>query len=845
MPKEDSIPMRKKMRKGTHSCFECRRRKIRCIYPSDNPDVCSECFARGSRCVDQEHADPEVVVDHRKNLRERVSRLEALVDSLLEDKTEKTERSVTDASSSRTPNYITTKDTFPPTPLSSEASSSLFNPLNYSSNQRAQSERGHHVPILSAFEDALNDAEERMKAQMEKSTSRKVSTPAPPRPVAEEARFTVVCKNAEDMMDDNSATFAARKERAKKGLLAALPPYDQLNRILNTNNEWWSTWRRKCMGTSGPNETLPQFAAKALASENIGSLGVLVLAVAICVADETNIDSYIEAVDRWVLSDDEYAATLEGMEVLILKAKWYADIGQPRRAWLAHRKGLTYCQLMGMHRKRTSSAAHESIWWSLYHGDRFLSLLLGLPYGISDAHCDLTIPDTSGEYLSPLTFVNRLSMLCGKVIDRNQGIAEQSFAWALQIDQELEDLWKKLDPEWLDYSPLLADIESNAAELRERLMAQMVYQQIRVYLHLPFMLKSQSNSRFAYSRSACLTGSREVLRHYQALRTGEVQPLYECKAVDFIGFTSAVLIMLGLFNYGATRGSASAKDQETDVRLIEVSIDIFRRASSEKGGRVALQSAEVLEKMLLKHKLECNQTAGGPNNPNECADMAEFVIPYFGTISIRRAGKPDLPMCRSSMQSPNGSTSTPGGNMHNPSISSSTTSPLQSHTQFPTPTSTTTTSTDFFSQPSQSRSHTHKTQNTTAPSTTSSTFNFNTDPFISYDGFYNWPSTSTNATPAADISTSTTANITGAAAPSTTDTTLLGTHVNDDSMNNFPLPTNNFSWQNMPMDIDQDWSWFLNEGTQGSGGNGLGGGTSGVAGLGEQFAQHSHFAGFG
>lgn len=481
-----------------------------------------------------------------------------------------------------------------------------------------------------------------------------------------------------------------------------------------------------------------------------------------------------------------------------------------------------------MHRKRTASPAHESIWWSLYHGDRFLSLLLGLPYGISDAHCDLSIPEVGGVYLSPLTFVNRLSMLAGKVIDRNQGIAEQSFAWALQIDQELEDLWKKLDPEWLDYSPLLADIESNAAELRERLMAQMVYQQIRVYLHLPFMLKSQSNSRFAYSRTACLNGSREVLRHYQALRTGEVQPLYECKAVDFIGFTSAVLIMLGLFNYGASKGAASAKDQETDIRLVEVSIDIFRRASSEKGGRVALQSAEVLEKMLFKHKY----MDGAPNGPGECSDMTEFVIPYFGTISIRRGGKPSLPMCPHTNNA---------ASQHNPSISSSTTSPQTSHTQF-TPTSSTSASTDFFSKPSQPLT------TPTAPSTTSSSaFNFNTDPFISYDGFYNWPNVTTTPTPDFSKSSSggggassTDANL--SAASTTSDATLLGTRVNDDSMNNFPLPTNNFSWQNMPMDIDQDWSWFLNEGTSSSAavpalGN--------VGSLGEQFTQHSHFAGFG
>jgi hypothetical protein len=104
--------------------------------------------------VDQEHASPDVIVDHRKNLRERVSRLEALVDSLLEEKTEK---SVTDTSSSRTPNtYTSRRDTIPSTPLSSvDASSSI-----YQTAQRVPSERGdrgHHIPILSAFEDAVRN----------------------------------------------------------------------------------------------------------------------------------------------------------------------------------------------------------------------------------------------------------------------------------------------------------------------------------------------------------------------------------------------------------------------------------------------------------------------------------------------------------------------------------------------------------------------------------------------------------------------------------------------------------------------------------------------------------------
>lgn len=411
------------------------------------------------------------------------------------------------------------------------------------------------------------------------------------------------------------------------------------------------------------------------------------------------------------------------------------------------------------------------------------------------------MPNFDGEYMHPLIFITNVSKLAGRVIDRNQGVAEQSFAWALQLDQELEDLWKRLDPAWLDYSELLAMPEHNAAELRERIMAQMIYHQIRVYLHLPFMLKSATNTRFTYSRTACLNGSREVLRLYQALRTGTVQPLYECKAVDFIGFTSAVLIQIGLFNFatGAQDG-AKLREIEADMRLIEISIDIFRRASSEKGGKVALQSAEVLEKMQGKFKGGAAATKG-PCHDGECDDL---VIPYFGTISIRRGGQtfrgmPPPPPCLSPGASVSGANGVSERNSVSGSVSSA---------QLYTPTSEKSGlgGTSVFSQPqTQPQTASLNRPSKSAHSLhTPGSFTLDPSPFVSYDGFYNF-------TALAEDASSQTGNPLGTAQGP-------GPSVKDDSMSNFPLPTNNFSWQNMPMDIDQDWSWFLNDSqTQGVG----------------------------
>src|ERR1700742_4566356 len=44
---------RRKVRKGTFSCWECKRRKMRCILDPPNT-VCNSCRRRASKCISQE-----------------------------------------------------------------------------------------------------------------------------------------------------------------------------------------------------------------------------------------------------------------------------------------------------------------------------------------------------------------------------------------------------------------------------------------------------------------------------------------------------------------------------------------------------------------------------------------------------------------------------------------------------------------------------------------------------------------------------------------------------------------------------------------------------------------------
>lgn len=170
------------------------------------------------------------------------------------------------------------------------------------------------------------------------------STPKPDQ--AEDERYTVENQHDEDIVDSNPFVNSAKRERTKQALIAVLPPFDQLTKILHTNSDWWDVWRRKCMRSYGTEQTLSQFAAQALATGNVGAIATVVLSVGICLQDTEQVSRYFEAVDRWFLCDDEYAASLEGLECFVMKSKWYADVGQPRRAWIAYRKGLMYAQLM-------------------------------------------------------------------------------------------------------------------------------------------------------------------------------------------------------------------------------------------------------------------------------------------------------------------------------------------------------------------------------------------------------------------------------------------------------------------------------------------------------------------
>lgn len=138
---------------------------------------------------------------------------------------------------------------------------------------------------------------------------------------------------------------AAHKAKICETLRSALPSYDEITATLSKNGSWWDSFRQKTRAISQnePLEPLLAFAAHAYTSTSPAELAILAVAYARSLGQSHKL---FNLVDSLIIGDFALAASLDGMECLVLLAKTYTDIGQPRRAWFTWRKGLAIAQMM-------------------------------------------------------------------------------------------------------------------------------------------------------------------------------------------------------------------------------------------------------------------------------------------------------------------------------------------------------------------------------------------------------------------------------------------------------------------------------------------------------------------
>ncbi|MBE3049160.1 fungal specific transcription factor domain-containing protein, partial [Candidatus Bathyarchaeota archaeon] len=240
------------------------------------------------------------------------------------------------------------------------------------------------------------------------------------------------------------------------------------------------------------------------------------------------------AVGTLVCLDDDLVCCAEGLEVLSLHMMCHVNVGNLRKAWLAVRRALSLGDLMWANTQGRLAALQYCdpasdplkrprpavVWFNLNYFERYLSLLLGLP---TASHDDAFRMMGLATELSPrekLKVANGL--ITGRVIARNLSGVED-YLITLEIDCELKRAAEEMPAAWwaspgdTAADPDLITDEGVTGDIGSLILQSRHYNLVMM-LHLPYVLRSATEPRWDYSKTACLAASREVLARYARFR---------------------------------------------------------------------------------------------------------------------------------------------------------------------------------------------------------------------------------------------------------------------------------------------------------------------------------------
>lgn len=503
----------------------------------------------------------------------------------------------------------------------------------------------------------------------------------------------VTCtEGAPNRSHDAAATkdLSPKAIAARAQLVSLVPPKADILKIRRAVAKWWAVWHymfpELCDGCG---QCLMDDNAMCELPTSPGEVAKFLLCVLMSLEqlpsdfDYTSLqvpfdpkeysDRVISEIDRLIIYDDDLASTLPGIESMMLLSKWYLNMGRPRKAWLMNRRAIEFAQLTGL-RLSTAKPPHPTdtlfnrrirIWTSIVLNDRFLSLILGLPYAVSDSAFRPQVEmRLQKEKPSLENYALRLALVMGQMIDRNQeDPSNMSLAATLKMEQDLETHARAMPSHFWEPRP---DNQLTPGENNDRLMIHFFHHFLRALLHLPFMLKSNGDRRYRYSHDAAIESSRRTLVAYNSLRSWSGINPYICRVIDFQAFTVAMLLIIHLLGYSEDAPDHSQAQDDKDWALVMETTEVLRKAAQETCGTVAAQSLNILDAIT---KCDPNLLSSTPN------DMScKITVPYFGVITVSPGKKLASLMSRNSGKHP------PPGPCRAPSRSSGQPSPCQLYT---------------------------------------------------------------------------------------------------------------------------------------------------------------------
>lgn len=599
---------RRKVRKGTQSCWECKRRKVRCIFATTSDTTCENCMRRRTTCTSQEYPDHPMASNVSNHVDDRLGRVEQLIEHL-----------VNRADTSHSAN-TTAKPTV----------GDKRSPFE----QSAPAERAHNGYVGNI-------------------------TPAPSEVEAYAASFTGSSPIV-SVPSIKSKSAPGNYEELNRGLIAAWPSQHDVEAICKlpvglSAHLHSGICTPHSSSVPSPQDLLqlpPPDSHPVLIARKLLVLGTFLQGVpssSLQLAYRDLMFNVIETAIRLVTTNDELITSVEGIECIMIEANYHNYAGHLHRAWMAVRRAITIAQMMALHRGLNSPSLKildpetratfdpDHVRFRLVNMDYYLSLMLGLPL------TSLKAPEIPSD-CRPLDRMQRTHCMVAKRILQRDGNSVKEFH---EIDTLLQKAAAEMPAQWW-LIPRLSDGPDVNQETM-RLMDQFTQYHLLTRLHLPYMLQSSPE----HSKMTVVNASREILLRFIAFRTYNPAQYY-CRGTDFLAFIATTALCLAHIDSRSSHEGAPnlnsitslTHSRSSDRGIMECTLEIIEDMDADA---IALKIARILRPLLA---IEGNAAGGTsysivPSKSHaeglEChgkstdgGKTVHVYIPHFGTILFER-----------------------------------------------------------------------------------------------------------------------------------------------------------------------------------------------------------------
>ncbi|KAI3336429.1 hypothetical protein HD806DRAFT_5585 [Xylariaceae sp. AK1471] len=653
---------RRRIRKGTRSCWECKRRKNRCTWSRDE-GKCDGCHHRGTRCVGQEFTEEHIPVPHERRGGNklddaRLSRIETLVAELArkvnagnrqEDHLELPPDGRSDGNQALIGGGPDTNPAFV-SPEPPEVNGFVDLCLHMFSNEMTDDGR---MRMTNALQPSLPRVVAGSSlGQFGEVTSK--LTPLTHALVAawpserhHDAILSMPIANVGSLHPAMSSPCSGfRTPPTPRDLLQLPPPGTEpvaiARKLLTLGTYLQVVSSQSKYDATGPSDAYHDILSRVF-----------------------------ETVNRLVTHNDNLPGSVDVIECLITESQYHNYTGNVRRSWIILRRAVAMAQMIGLdHQSKTlpcdtdadgaaTFSRQEHVWFLLIHFDQYLSLMLGISPGLPE---NSQVAPELLERCTPSGRMGRLhSMAAGRILRRNH-VNMYDLVETKKIDKILQKAAACMPAQWWLPPDVRCDDcgEKGSSRQIDRLMVHFAHYNILLQLHLPYILLSLSSQRYHYSTTAVINASREVLTRFTAFRSRYPAVSY-CSGLDFFAFVASAALCLLHIHESCESQNPSASDSGsisdllahqrlTNRGLMERALKSIEKIAQVKpDNTITSDTVPVFRRLLaveeeasrgVSYSIHSSSNARQPRKSSwkltNSSDVLYLDIPFCGTIKVER-----------------------------------------------------------------------------------------------------------------------------------------------------------------------------------------------------------------